>query len=208
MDGDMKKKRLCLILLCCFSVCMVAYHVYLWSALNSPLAEAKWKAAETRNANPREADDPVAETSAPAAEDQSFSEELRAVHRFEKNTYPALREAIAAAAGFDISVEVDWPSLAAEGWSRIYETAFPKVYFLPIIRALKSYAADGHHKNDARRFLKKIVIRNSGRYFSSNGISYADGALLIDHQPQANIDEEEDDRADRILELLIEAAGR
>jgi hypothetical protein len=56
--------------------------------------------------------------------------------------------------------------------------------------------------------LKTIVIRNSGRYFSSNGISYADGALVIDHLPQANVDEEEDERAARILELLKAASGR
>jgi hypothetical protein len=143
-----------------------------------------------------------------AAADRSATEELRTVHEFEKNSYPALREAIAAEAGFDIRIEVDWPSLAAEGWSQIYETAFPKVYFLPIISALKSYATEGQDRNDLRDFLKKIVIRNSGRHFSPNGISYADGAPLIDLQPQANVDEEEDERAARILELLKAASGR
>jgi hypothetical protein len=208
MDGDMKKDRLCLILLCCFSLCMVIYHVFIWLALNSPPAEAKAKDAETRTAAPRGADDPAAEALVPEAEDRSLSAESRAVRGFEKNTYPALREAIVAEAGFEIPIEVDWPSLAAEGWSHIYERAFPKVYFLPIIGALKSYAAQGQDRKEPRSFLKKIVVRNSGRYFSPSGISYDDGALVIDHQPQANVDEEEGERADRILELLEDASSR
>lgn len=183
MDGDiLKKNRLFLIFLCGLSACMVAYHAVLWLAMNPAPAE--------RSAS-----------GAPAGTD-----EARAVREFEAKAYPALREEILAVAGYDLPIEVDWPSLAARGWSHIYESAFPKVYFLPLIRALKAYAADARDGTGLRAVLRKIAIRNSGRYFGSTGISYADGVLLVDLQPQANVDEGETERAERILELLKSAS--
>lgn len=192
MDGDMKRNRLFLIILCAISACMVIYHAFLWFALNAPPEEAKLD---------RIGSAPMADGDAP-----SLSEEARLAQEFENDTYPALHETILAEAGFDIPVEVDWASLAAKGWSHIYMTAFPKVYFLPLIRALKSYAAEAPEGNGARRILKKIVIKNSGRNFSSNGIDLDEGVLVIDLQPQANVDEGETERSDRILELLRDAS--
>lgn len=199
MDEDMKKNRIFLIFLCCFSIGIVAYHGFVCYGLNSPRRELKGDAASVAVGG--------SAAGSAAAEAPSPTEELRTVRTFETESYPALREAIAAEAGFDLPIEVDWPSLAVEGWSHIYETAFPKVYFLPIVRALKSYAADSPDKNGLRRILAKVTIKNSGRYFNSNGISLDSGVLTIDHQPQANVDEGEAERANRILELLKSAAA-
>ena len=56
-------------------------------------------------------------------------------------------------------------------------------------------------KNALREGLAKIVIRNAGEFYSTSGISFADGVLTFDHKPQTNIGNGEE-RAKGLIRVL------
>ncbi|MBN1646814.1 MAG: hypothetical protein JW874_02160 [Spirochaetales bacterium] len=203
-------------LLCCFFLFVIIYHAFLLCRLNGQQQVTAAVSGEQKTnviLDVRETemgpDAEVSEEKEVKAEDAPvLSEELQTACLFRDRNYPGLNAEIVAAAGFHVPVEVDWESLAAKGWAHIYESAFPRVYFLPLVRALKKYNAETSDQNKLQRVLNKIRIKNSGKYFSSTGISLDKGVLVIDHQPQANIDIGASEREECILQLLINASGR
>lgn len=218
MGWEMMKNKICFILLCCFFLFVLIYHAFLLFTVNGK----QEKTADSSGIqkpdivfNVLDADIAPEIPDAKAGEEKEtadeepppLSEELEAVRQFREKDFPGLKAEIIAAAGFDVSIEIDWDSLAAKGWAHIYESAFPKVYFLPVVRALKKYTAQASDPSSLQGVLKKITIKNSGRYFNTNGISLDKGILVIDHQPQANIDIAASEREEWILELLVKASG-
>jgi hypothetical protein len=127
--------------------------------------------------------------------------ERRGAERFRNDDYPGWKSRIDEAAGFDVPVEVAWDELAIPNYANSYAEFFPKVYFQPLVDALHAVTADDLGKNALREGLAKIVIRNDGGFYSTSGISFAGGALTIDHQPHANI-EYGDERAKGIQQIL------
>src|SRR5262245_3234509 len=87
--------------------------------------------------------------------------ERRAASQFEETAYPRLKKEIDAAASFEVPVEVDWSTLAVEGSSHLYEEAWPKIYFTPLIGALRAIAGDELGRERLRSTLKRVVIRNT-----------------------------------------------
>src|SRR5215469_3742585 len=114
--------------------------------------------------------------------------ERRAVEQFKNDVYPSWKSQIDEAAGFDVPVEVAWDQLAVDEYASSYAEFFPKVYFEPLVAALKAITVDDIGKSAARDGLKKIVIKNTGDFYSTSGFSFADGVLIIDHRPHANVD--------------------
>lgn len=114
--------------------------------------------------------------------------ERRGVERFKNDDYPGWKSRIDEAAGFDVPVEVAWDELAVADYADSYADFFPKVYFQPLVEALSAVAADDMGKSALREGLSKIIIRNAGEFYSTAGISFADGVLTFDHKPQTNID--------------------
>jgi hypothetical protein len=53
----------------------------------------------------------------------------------------------------------------------------------------------------ARDGIKKIIVRNTGEFYSTNGFAFADGVLTLDHQPNTNVDYA-DERAKDLTQLL------
>jgi hypothetical protein len=127
--------------------------------------------------------------------------ERRAVEQFKNDDYPGWKSRIDAAAGFDVPVEVAWDQLAVDDYASSYPEFFRKVYFQPLVDALKAITVDELGKSAAREGLKKIVIRNTGTFYSTSGFAFGDGVLTIDHQPHANVDYGEE-RAKGIQQLL------
>jgi hypothetical protein len=129
--------------------------------------------------------------------------ERRAVLRFAEEDYPAWKEQIEQAAGFDVPVEVEWDELAVPDYASSYAEFFPEVYFRPLTDALAAVTIDDLGKNAARDGLTKIVIRNSGDFTSTRGFTFADGVLTLDHRPDTNVA----DRAERTsgLRQLLES---
>jgi hypothetical protein len=114
--------------------------------------------------------------------------ERRGVEQFKTNDYPGWKARIDEAAGFEVPVEVAWDELAVADYASSYADFFPKVYFQPLTDALSAVTVDDLGKSALREGLSKIVIRNTGQFYSTSGISFADGVLTFDHQPHANID--------------------
>jgi hypothetical protein len=114
--------------------------------------------------------------------------ERRGAERFKNDDYPGWKSRIDQAAGFDVPVEVAWDELAVEDYADSYAEFFPKVYFQPLVDALGAVTIDELGSRALREGLAKIVIRNTGSFYSASGIAFSDGVLTIDHQPHVNVD--------------------
>ena len=86
--------------------------------------------------------------------------EIRAAKQFETEKLPKLRAEINQVTEFEVPLEVNWLALAAEGYADDYTEFFYKVYFLPLIEALKGICIDYMGKQALRYSLKKIIITN------------------------------------------------
>lgn len=117
--------------------------------------------------------------------------ERRAVKAFEENRYPEFKSQINAAAGFDVPTEVDWTTLAIDDYGHLYDEAFPKVYFVPLIGALQAVAIDDMGRDALKEGLKKIVVRYGG---GDTKMAFEGGVLTLDHNPVSNLDYGDDRR--------------
>lgn len=111
--------------------------------------------------------------------------ERRAIKTFEDTQWPDLKRQILDAAGTEIPIEVDWASLAADGYAELYAEALPKIYFLPLLEAFKNVAFDDMGKEALRDGVKRIVIQN--KVGSSWWAELEDQVLTLDHS-FSNID--------------------
>jgi hypothetical protein len=110
--------------------------------------------------------------------------ERRAVKAFQDTKYLKIKPEIDAAAGFEVAVEVQWETLAAEGYAELYEDAFPKVFFRPLIEALKGVGIDDLGKEALKEGLKKVIIADNG----GNKVSFQAGILAISYYAVTNLD--------------------
>ena len=117
--------------------------------------------------------------------------ERRGVEQFKNDDYPGWKSRIDEASGFEVPVEVDWEELAVADYASSYAEFFPKVYFQPLVDALNAVAVDDLGKSALRDGLSKIVIRNTGEFYSTAGISFTGGVLTFDHSPYTNVDDGE-----------------
>ena len=130
--------------------------------------------------------------------------ERRAAKDFETNRYPAVKKDVDAAAKFDVPVEVKWDSLAVAEYAHMYEEAWLKVYFRPLIDALKAITVDAMGADALKASLKRIVIQNMKDNSSSNYWAiFTDGILTLDHAPVSNVDYI-DDRKTQLQKILEE----
>jgi hypothetical protein len=127
--------------------------------------------------------------------------ERRGVERFKNDDYPGWKSRIDEAAGVEVLVEVAWDELAVADYAGSYAEFFPKVYFQPLVDALQAVTIDDLGKAALREGLSKIIIRNEGGFYSTSGISFADGVLTFDHQPHVNIGDGEE-RAKGLQRIL------
>jgi hypothetical protein len=115
--------------------------------------------------------------------------EKRALKTFQDDSYQKLTSEINTLAGYPLEFDVKWETLALDEKSSIYEESFTKVYFTPLIDAIKEIVTDDMGKEALKEALKKVVIKNeAGNVYGSTAYSYNGGVLTIDHQPFSNID--------------------
>ncbi|MCP3102071.1 hypothetical protein LZ198_24695 [Myxococcus sp. K15C18031901] len=129
--------------------------------------------------------------------------ERRAAKQFEETTLPQLKQALNDAARFDVPVKVDWATLIQDDYAHLFEEAWPKVYFAPLIEAVKTFAEDALGREFLHGALKQVVIKNvAGNSSGSSFASFVDGVLTLDHEPFSNIDDVYDRREgiQRVLE--------
>jgi hypothetical protein len=130
--------------------------------------------------------------------------ERRAAKEFETNRYPSLKAQVIQAAGFEVPIEVHWETLSTDEQSHLYDDCWPKVYFAPLIEALKSITRDDIGKEALKGGLKKIVIQNrAGTYYGDRMAQWekGSGTLTLDHEPCTNVDNVKE-RTDGITKAL------
>jgi hypothetical protein len=123
--------------------------------------------------------------------------ERRATKGFAEGRYLKLKQEIDAAAGFEVPVEVNWDSLATEGYAELFEEAFTKVYFRPLIDALKAITIDDLGKEAIKEGLKKIIIEDGG----SSSPTFQLGVLKLSYYAVANLDYGMERKKDIQIEL-------
>jgi hypothetical protein len=130
-------------------------------------------------------------------------QERRAVKAFQDGNYQTLTSEINTLAGFPLEFEVNWDTIAQEEYTHMYDEGFTKVYFTPLINAIKEITLDDMGKEALKEALKKVVIKNeAGNYYGSNAYTFAGGVLTIDHQPFSNIDNISE-RSEELSKLLM-----
>jgi len=128
--------------------------------------------------------------------------ERRVIKSFQEGTFKKLEKKINTAAGKTVAIEVDWDSLAEDGMSHLYEDSWSKVYFEPVIAALKNVCSDDMGKEAVADNLDKIVIKNKAENFSPRAWSkFENKTLTLDHLPTSNIDDVKS-RATKLQEVL------
>ncbi|MFE9423765.1 hypothetical protein ACFYNO_12485 [Kitasatospora sp. NPDC006697] len=127
--------------------------------------------------------------------------ERRSVERFKNDDYPGWKSRIDAAAGFDVPIEVDWQELAVPDYADSYAEYFPQVFFQPLLDALSAVGADEMGRDALREGVTKVIVRNTGEYFSESGISFTDGVLTFDHKSDTNTHHVEE-RTKRLQQVL------
>jgi hypothetical protein len=127
--------------------------------------------------------------------------ERRAVEQFKNGDYPDWKAKIDDVAGFEVSIEVKWEELAVSGFAGDYAGFFAKVYFRPLVDALTGITVDELGRTALRDGLKTIIVRNTGGFYSTSGITFTDGVLSFDHQPHVNVDDV-DERTKGLRQIL------
>jgi hypothetical protein len=129
--------------------------------------------------------------------------ERRSVERFKNDDYPGWKARIDEAAGFDVPIEVAWEELAVADYADSYAEYFPQVYFQPLLDALGAIGVDAMGKEALREGVSKIIVKNSGQFFSPSGITFVDGVLTFDHMSESNTHHVEE--RTKALQALLEA---
>jgi hypothetical protein len=128
--------------------------------------------------------------------------ERRAAKNFTDNLFPGFKKQIDEAAHFDVPIDVKWDTLQADGMADGYAENWAKVYFQPLVTALKAITIDDLGKEALKGGLKKIVIENkSGVYYGDRWATLQDGVLTLDHEPCTNVDNV-DERATGLQQVL------
>jgi len=129
--------------------------------------------------------------------------ERRAIAAYQEKQFPEVKKNIDAAAGFPLDLEIRWETLADPNAVDVYADCFQKVYFTPLINALRAVASDDMGKKALKEGLKKVVIDGSEGYGPSN-FKLESGVLTLQHQPYTNVDDVTD-RTKGIQKLLEES---
>jgi hypothetical protein len=118
--------------------------------------------------------------------------ERRAIKTFQDSKLPALQEALVAAAGKPVEIQIDWEKIAVVGESDRYaeDGYWVNVFFLPTTNALSSITADEMGKEALGAKLTRIVFTfdedtaPASNY--PNGVSFEEGVLTLNFRPGSN----------------------
>jgi len=132
--------------------------------------------------------------------------EKRAVQEFQTNVYPGIETEIKSLISSDVTVEVDWENLAFQGEHAAdeYANAWQKIYFGPLLTALKAIATDDMGKQALADKIKHVSIVASYAHDTPSGWVEVNGdTLKLQHVPDRNL-EAEAERAAKLQKVLEE----
>ncbi|PTL80288.1 hypothetical protein DAT35_30330 [Vitiosangium sp. GDMCC 1.1324] len=84
--------------------------------------------------------------------------ERRAIAEYQKNTFPKWQKEFDDFLGYHLEIEVDWPTLGAEGQAHVFDQGISAIYFEPLMLALKDIAVDDFGKQALKDGFHKYVI--------------------------------------------------
>ncbi|MGI5309611.1 hypothetical protein [Rheinheimera sp. WS51] len=128
--------------------------------------------------------------------------ERKASREFQQNRMESLQQQINKEAGFDVEIEVNWDTLEVDNYGHLYDEAWPKVYFQPLMKAFRAICTDDFSREILQENLKKVVIQNySDNYAADRFAEFKKGVLTLNHSPITNIHHLED-RAANIQQVV------
>jgi len=131
--------------------------------------------------------------------------EKRAIKEFQDTIYPGLTKELHDVCGFAVDIEIQWETVTQDGMGHMFNESLTKVYFQPVIEAMKEICVDDMGREALKDGLKKLVFCNTkGTYLASEAISFEGGVLQVDHEPYSNLNHL-DERRKRIVELVSSA---
>lgn len=131
--------------------------------------------------------------------------ERRATKEFQEKILPGLKAELEKHAGAAVELEIQWEQLAKDDQASGYAEHWSKVYFQPVIAALKSITRDQIGKDAIAGGLKKISFRNTkNAYSAESAITFEAGELIVDHDPCSNVDYL-DERTNHIIQIVEKA---
>ncbi|MBN8472459.1 hypothetical protein JYJ95_38650 [Corallococcus exiguus] len=68
--------------------------------------------------------------------------ERRAIAAYQKDVFPRWQQKFNDFLGYNLDIQVDWPTLGADGQASHFEKGFDAIYFEPLMEALKEIAID------------------------------------------------------------------
>jgi hypothetical protein len=108
-------------------------------------------------------------------------------------------------AGFEILLEIQWETMTNEGGADQYDENWTKIYFRPLIVALKDITRDAMGQEALRTGLKKVVIGNSSNNTSEDAWTrISQGVLHLDYVADRYADYI-DSRSKSLIEVLEKA---
>lgn len=131
--------------------------------------------------------------------------EKRAITGIQQNEWPKMQKEIETAAGYAVTVQVDWDLLSVADSAHLYQEGIRKVFVEPVVNSFKSICSDDMGKKALQASLQKILFTNSRDIYSpESGITFSAGELRIDHSPVANMDDV--DARTQYIQSMLEKA--
>lgn len=125
--------------------------------------------------------------------------ERRATTDFQEKHFSAWEKKLHAALGTATPIEVDWAQLSKPDYAHLYQEAWEKVYFTPLLEAFKEIGKDDLGRKALQSGVKKIWIGFTDTSYSN--IRFEDGVIFMDHDPVSNLDYHQA-RKDELVQLL------
>lgn len=128
--------------------------------------------------------------------------EKRFTKEFQEEQYPALKQKIDTAAGFDVTLEIEWETLFEDRFLHLYTDSYPKIYFQPLIEAFTAISSDDMGKEALKEGLQKVVIVNKDDHHNpTHAYTLENGVLQVNHSPILNADKVSE-RTEVLVDLL------
>lgn len=128
--------------------------------------------------------------------------EKRFTKEFQEEQYPALKQKIDIAAGFDVTLEIEWETLFEDRFLHLYTDSYPKIYFQPLIEAFTAISSDDMEKEALKEGLQKVIIVNKDDHHNpTHAYTLENGVLQVNHSPILNADKVSE-RTEVLVDLL------
>ncbi len=129
--------------------------------------------------------------------------EKRVIKQYHDEVLPKVQEEIKNIVGVEIPMDIQWETLPVEGSAGYLMEGLEKVYFKPIVEAIKAICIDELWKSALAVSLRKIYVKNGENTPANEGqlISFENGVLTV-NQRLSNLDNDYEYRISEITRVF------